>query len=99
MNKYIDISPEVTRALAQKQPVVALESTLISHGLPWPENLQTGLGIEVSIRELGGIPATIAIINGRIKVGLQEQEKAFFGRVRTTSRQMQPQRHNRTDQP
>ena len=78
MNKYIDISPEVAQSLTEKQPVIALESTLISHGMPWPENLQTCLGIEVSVRETGGIPATIAIINGRIKVGLQEQEKYFL---------------------
>lgn len=78
MNKYIDLSPEVSQALAEKQPVVALESTLISHGLPWPENLDTGLGIETVVREEGGIPACIAIINGRIKVGLEQKEKYFL---------------------
>ena len=78
MNKYIDISPEVSQALAQKQPVVALESTLVSHGMPWPENLETGLGIEAAVRQEGGIPACIAIINGRIKVGLEQDEKYFL---------------------
>lgn len=78
MNKYIDVSPEVSQALTQKQPVVALESTLICHGMPWPENLETGLGIETVVRQEGGVPASIAIINGRIKVGLEKEEQYFL---------------------
>ena len=82
MNEYIDVSPEVSQALEQKKPVVALESTLISHGLPWPENLQAGRGIETAVREAGGTPATTAIINGRIKAGLQEDDQYFLAESR-----------------
>ncbi|TXR52115.1 pseudouridine-5'-phosphate glycosidase [Reinekea thalattae] len=74
MNKYLDIHPTVAEALAQNKPVVALESTIISHGMPWPENAETAKLVEQTVRESGATPATIAIINGRLKVGLSEQE-------------------------
>ena len=70
MNQYLDINPEVKEALEQGKPVVALESTIISHGMPYPQNVETALNVEKIIREEGAIPATIAIIGGRLKSGL-----------------------------
>jgi pseudouridine-5'-phosphate glycosidase len=74
MNQFIDIHPDVATALANHQPVVALESTIISHGMPWPENAETAKLVEQTVRESGATPATIAIINGRLKVGLSHDE-------------------------
>ncbi|MEJ2043314.1 MAG: pseudouridine-5'-phosphate glycosidase [Reinekea sp.] len=71
---YLDIALEVVEALANKQPVVALESTIISHGMPWPDNAETALKVEQTIRDAGAIPATIAIIDGRLKAGLSPEE-------------------------
>ena len=65
LNKYLDVSPEVAAALAAGKPVVALESTIISHGMPYPQNVETALAVEAIIRENGAVPATIAIIGGR----------------------------------
>ena len=74
MNSYLDIKPEVADALANGLPVVALESTIISHGMPWPDNATTAKEVEQIIRDAGAIPATIAIINGRLKAGLTSDE-------------------------
>ena len=74
MNRYLDISPEVQKALADGKPVVALESTIISHGMPYPKNVETALNVERIIRENGAVPATIAIIGGRLKCGLTPEE-------------------------
>lgn len=74
LNTFLDIHPEVQQALADEQPVVALESTIISHGMPWPSNAETALKVENKIRENGGVPATIAIIDGRLKAGLTQDE-------------------------
>jgi len=74
MNKYLDISEEVTDAISVGMPVVALESTIITHGMPWPQNLETALKVENAVREEGAVPATIAIINGKLKVGLTNKE-------------------------
>ncbi len=71
---YLDIKEEVKHALEQNLPVVALESTIISHGMPYPQNVEMAKKCEEIIRENGAIPATIAIINGRIKVGLTEED-------------------------
>ncbi|WP_350344364.1 pseudouridine-5'-phosphate glycosidase [Proteinivorax tanatarense] len=71
---YIEISTEVKEALASKKGVVALESTIISHGMPYPQNLETALEVEQVIRENGSIPATIAIMDGKVKVGLSKDE-------------------------
>ena len=71
---YFDILPEVQDALAHGKPVVALESTIITHGMPYPENLETAIRVEAEVRASGAIPATIAIVNGRIKVGLSSGE-------------------------
>ena len=80
MNKYLDIHPEVAEALAQGKPVVALESTIISHGMPYPQNVQTALEVERIIRENGAVPATIAVIGGRLKAGLSPEEIEYFGK-------------------
>ena len=74
MNKYLDIAPEVAEALAAGKPVVALESTIISHGMPYPQNVETALKVEQIIRDAGAVPATIAIIGGRLKAGLTKDE-------------------------
>ena len=80
MNKYLDISPEVAAALAEGRPVVALESTIISHGMPYPQNVETALNVEKIIRENGAVPATIAIIGGRLKAGLTPEEIDYLGK-------------------
>ena len=80
MNSYLDISPEVKEALAAGKPVVALESTIISHGMPYPQNVETALNVERIIRENGAVPATIAIIKGRLKAGLTKDEIEYLGR-------------------
>jgi len=69
-NEWLDIAPEVQDALRDGQPVVALESTIICHGMSHPKNVETALAVEQTVREYGAIPATIAILNGRLKVGL-----------------------------
>lgn len=74
MTPYLDISPEVADALARNLPVVALESTIISHGMPWPQNAETAKEVERIIRDSGAVPATIAIIDGRLKAGLSNDE-------------------------
>ncbi|TKB53693.1 pseudouridine-5'-phosphate glycosidase [Ferrimonas aestuarii] len=81
LNQYLDIQPEVAEALANNQPVVALESTIISHGMPYPRNVETALMVEEAIREQGAIPATIAIIGGRLKVGLDEAQIRHLGQA------------------
>ena len=83
LNKYLDIKPEVAEALAAGKPVVALESTIISHGMPYPQNVETALAVEKIIRENGAVPATIAIIGGRLKAGLTEEEIEYFGKKGT----------------
>ena len=80
MNRYLDLSPEVREALENNRPVVALESTIISHGMPYPKNVQTAVAVENTIRENGAVPATIAIIKGRLKVGLTPDELEYFGK-------------------
>ena len=81
MNKYLDVAPEVAQALAEGRPVVALESTIISHGMPYPKNVQTALLVEQTIRDSGAVPATIAIIGGRLKAGLSTEEIEYLGRT------------------
>ena len=81
MNQYLDISPEVKTALDAGKPVVALESTIISHGMPYPKNVETALLVEQTIRENGAVPATIAVIGGRLKAGLSREEIEYLGRT------------------
>ena len=80
MNKYLEVSKEVQEALAAGKPVVALESTIISHGMPYPQNVETALNVERIIRENGAIPATIAIIGGKLKAGLSAEEIEYLGK-------------------
>lgn len=83
MNGYLDRSAEVAEALEAHRPVVALESTIISHGMPYPKNVETALLVERTVRENGAVPATIAIIGGRLKAGLTPDEIERFGRKGT----------------
>ncbi|MGN1004174.1 MAG: pseudouridine-5'-phosphate glycosidase [Oscillospiraceae bacterium] len=80
LNKYLDISPEVAEALKNNKPVVALESTIISHGMPYPQNVETALNVERIIRECGAVPATIAVIGGRLKAGCTQEEIEYLGK-------------------
>ena len=73
----------VARALAEGRPVVALESTIISHGMPYPQNVQTALKVEQVIRDNGAVPATIAILGGRLKAGLSPEEIEYLGKTGT----------------
>jgi pseudouridylate synthase len=77
---FLDIAPEVQHALAHGQPVVALESTIISHGMPYPQNVQTALQVEAEVRTHGAVPATIAIVNGRLKAGLSVADIEQLGK-------------------
>jgi pseudouridine-5'-phosphate glycosidase len=89
LNDYLDIHPEVEDALNKNLPIVALESTIISHGMPYPNNIETALMVEDTVRSNNAIPATIAIINGRLKVGLTSKEIEFLAtndKVRKISR-------------
>ncbi|NLF27116.1 MAG: pseudouridine-5'-phosphate glycosidase [Clostridiales bacterium] len=80
MNAYLDIAPEVRAALDAGKPVVALESTIISHGMPYPENVGTALNVERIVRDNGAVPATIAVIGGRLKAGLSRDEIEYLGK-------------------
>ena len=80
LNKFLDVKPEVAEALRSGKPVVALESTIISHGMPYPQNVETALNVEKIVRENGAVPATIAIIGGRLKAGLTPEEIEYFGK-------------------
>ena len=79
--KYLDIAPEVRLALQQGQPVVALESTIISHGMPYPQNVATALRVEAEVRNSGALPATIAVIDGRLTAGLSAAQIEALGRA------------------
>lgn len=81
LEKYLKVSDEVKKALEENKPVVALESTIISHGMPYPKNVETALEVEKVVRDNGAIPATIAIINGEIKVGLSKEEIELIGKA------------------
>ena len=83
MNKYLSISPEVQQALAAGRPVVALESTIISHGMPYPQNVETAMRVEQTIRDYGAVPATIAIIGGQLTAGCTPQHIEHLGRKGT----------------
>ena len=80
LKRYLEISPEVKEALAANKPVVALESTIISHGMPYPQNVETALKVEQIIRENGAVPATIAIIGGKLRAGLSKEEIDYLGK-------------------
>lgn len=82
LKAYLDIKPDVLEALEKGKPVVALESTIISHGMPYPQNLEMALNVENIIRKEGAVPATIAILGGRIKVGLSKDEIEYLGKAK-----------------
>lgn len=82
LKTYLDIKPDVLEALEKEKPVVALESTIISHGMPYPQNVEMALTVENIIRKEGAIPATIAILEGRIKVGLTKDEIEYLGKAK-----------------
>ena len=81
LNTYLDVNPEVAAAVAAGKPVVALESTIISHGMPYPQNVETALNVERVIRDNGAVPATIAILGGRLKAGLTPEEIEYLGKT------------------
>lgn len=89
-NAPLDVHPEVEEALAHQKPVVALETALVSHGLPFPQSLDVPLGLEEIVRENGAIPATIGIIQGRVKIGLTraELERLADGETRKNARKI-----------
>ncbi|SEN77897.1 pseudouridine-5'-phosphate glycosidase [Mesobacillus persicus] len=80
MEQYITYSEEVLEAREQGKPIVALESTIISHGMPYPQNVKTAREVEQIIRDYGAVPATIAIVDGKIKIGLSDEELEMFGK-------------------
>jgi len=82
MEKYLDMNPEVRTAMEAGQPVVALESTIIAHGMPYPKNVETALAVNEMIRNNGAVPATIGIINGRMKVGLTAEEIEYLAKAK-----------------
>lgn len=82
MNQFLEIHPEVKEALANGKAVVALESTIISHGMPYPKNVETALAVEQVVRENGAVPATIAIFNGKCHVGLTKEQLEYFGKAK-----------------
>ena len=91
---YLDLSPEVRAARKEGRPIVALESTIISHGMPYPKNVETALEVEREVKAHGAVPATIAILGGRLKAGLSEAEISYLGKqgsmVRKASRRDLP---------
>ncbi len=83
LNPLVSMSPVVKAALQNGQPVVALESTIISHGMPYPKNVETALRVEATVRESGAVPATIAVIGGQLRAGLSEAEIEYLGKKGT----------------
>lgn len=81
MNSFLVIHPDIKEALSSGKPVVALESTIISHGMPYPKNVETALAVEQVVRDNGAVPATIAIMNGKCHVGLSAAQVEFFGKA------------------
>ncbi len=82
-HQYLDIHPKVAVALKNNQAVVALESTIISHGMPYPQNMETAIMLEDEVRKQGAVPATIALINGKIKIGLSKDEIKYLAQEGT----------------
>ena len=81
MNEYLHINPEVESALRSNKPVVALESTIISHGMPYPKNVETAMRVEQIVRDNGAVPATIGVMNGKCVVGMTKEEIETFGKA------------------
>ena len=87
---YLDINPSVESAIDNGEPIVALESTIICHGMPYPKNLETALHVEKTVKQNGATPATVAILDGRLKAGISEDEMHFLakqgGKINKVSR-------------
>ena len=81
MNAYLHINPEVELAIRSNKPVVALESTIISHGMPYPKNVETAMRVEQIVRDNGAVPATIGVMNGKCVVGMTKEEIETFGQA------------------
>lgn len=83
----IDVHPEVEQALVERQPLVALETTIVTHGMPYPINLETAKSVERLVRSAGAIPATIGVIGGRVKIGLETAQLEYLAdsRVNTST--------------
>jgi pseudouridylate synthase len=79
LHSYLFVNPEVAKALAENKPVVALESTIIAHGMPYPRNVKTAIEVETIVRENGAVPATIALLDGKLCVGLNKEQLEFLG--------------------
>ena len=79
---YLDVNPEVAKALEEGRPVVALESTIIAHGMPYPKNVETAIAVEEVIKANGAVPATIGILGGRIKIGLTKEEIEYMAHAK-----------------
>ena len=86
MSLPIDTTPELAAALAGRQPVVALESTIITHGMPWPQNLETARAVEAEVRAAGALPATIAVLDGRLQIGLSDDRLDALARARDVAK-------------
>ena len=86
LDKYLDIKEEIRRALENNQPVVALESTIISHGMPYPQNVEMAKKVEAIIRSQGAVPATIAIMNGKNKIGLTDEDLEVFAKSKEVAK-------------
>lgn len=85
MHDFFQIQPEIADALAENRPVVALESTVITHGLPYPDNVQTAVQMQTAVRDGGALPATIAIIQGRVHIGLTDDKLEYLGKLAGTA--------------
>lgn len=90
LEKYLDITPELQEAIKNGEPVVALESTILSHGMPYPENLSFAAEVEKEIRACGAHPATMALIGGKIKVGLSPEELELMCRGENVGKVSRP---------
>jgi pseudouridine-5'-phosphate glycosidase len=86
LKNYLDVKEEVRLALENNQPVVALESTIISHGMPYPQNVEMAKKVETIIRSEGAVPATIAIMNGKIKIGLTDEDLEIFAKSKEVAK-------------
>ena len=81
-NDFVVIHPDVENAIRDNRPIVALESTIISHGMPWPRNVETALSVEAAVIKNGAVPATIAIKEGKCHIGLSTDEIEYFGQTK-----------------
>lgn len=93
----IDVHPEVEQALVERQPLVALETTIVTHGMPYPINLETAKSVERHVRSAGAIPATIGVIGGRVKIGLETAQLEYLADSRVNTSTGPPVKLSRRD--